>query len=682
MPEVVKIQDAVELVPTSQFPHAKWPFDSFNPVQSRLFELIGKDVNVTVAASTAAGKTVCAEMFMSTVIRTKGKKAIYIAPMKSLAKEKETDWTDPNHHFSDLNIFIATGDFRFTESRIAEMDQADVVVMTPEMLASRCRSDTSTKSQFLKDVGCIVFDESHLLSVPSRGDHIEVALMKLVDISPDMQVVMLSATMPNVDEVCGWVSKITNRDTYYLLSEYRPCPLTIHYETYYDGDSNYDDVEDSKASSALSIIEHYPDDKFIAFVHSKRTGNKLLELCQRHGVQAEFHNADKTYAERSSIENRFIRGTDLRVMIATSTVAWGVNSPARRVVIVGDTCGLSPVPTWDINQMAGRAGRPRYDPRGDVYILVPESKKIQSINRLKKQDLIKSTLLDFVGTAEVPHYKTLAFHIVAEINQGNVKTPEGFREWYHRSLAAFQDHAFDDNVIDSTLSLLESYKAIYLNEDKEYQCTSIGKVASMFYFSPFDVADLKRNFFHLFTKHQEHNEVAVSLALANIDSHRFGICNKIEKEACERFRRNVIELSGPYAADYSICKVGAAYHNAMRGKRDTALSTTTAMIMNDLDRTMQVLMSLDSMSAKWNKSKWFKELAIRIRKGVPAHLAGLCELPNIGVARAQKLVDAGIKTLDDVISVDKITLVGLLGKKLADSTIESIGQLKASEGVQ
>ena len=133
--------------------------------------------------------------------------------------------------------------------------------------------------------------------------------------------------------------------------------------------------------------------------------------------------------------------------------------------------------------------------------MVPETSKNETILRIRKKLPIKSTLLDFVGKADNPHYKTLAFHVVSEIHQGAVKTKEGFREWFRKSLAHYQDQAFNDDVVDRTLDLLSLNRAIWLDkETKEYQCTGIGKVASMFYFSPFDVSDLKKNFDQLFDK--------------------------------------------------------------------------------------------------------------------------------------------------------------------------------------
>jgi helicase len=277
MPKVIKINDNPSLAKTSDYPYAKWSnFTEFNPVQTRLMETYEGDSNIAIAAATSAGKTVCSEMYLAYEIRKRGGKGIYVGPLKALAKEKEQDWTADTHHFHDLNISIATGDHRLTMKRIKEMDESNLVVMTPEMLASRCRNHKSDKSRFLYEVGTVVFDESHLLTVPKRGDHIEVALMKLAEINPDIRIVLLSATMPNVDEICGWTSNLTGRDTYYLESDYRPCPLNIHYETYYDGDKGYWEKEAAKVGTACAICEYYPDDKFLIFYLNLPSGGTIV----------------------------------------------------------------------------------------------------------------------------------------------------------------------------------------------------------------------------------------------------------------------------------------------------------------------------------------------------------------------------------------------------------------------
>ena len=682
MAEVIRISDENNLVPTSKYPYGKWEFDDFNPVQSRLMETFEGSSNVAIAAATSAGKTVCSEMYLAYEIRKRGGKGIYVGPLKALASEKEQDWTDPKHHFSDLNTAIVTGDFRFTGTRISELDKSNLIVMTPEMLASRCRNNKSEKSKFLQDVGTIVFDESHLLTVPNRGDHIEAALMKMVSINPEVRIVLLSATMPNVDEICGWTTKLTGRDTYFLESEYRPCPLSIHYEMYYDGDKAYDAKETSKVQTACQIVNYYKDDKFLIFVHTKRTGQLMLQELDLNGIKSEFHNANLPLAKRRALEDSFKNDPNFRVVVATSTLAWGLNLPARRVIVTGVHRGLTLVENYDIWQEVGRAGRPKYDPRGDAYILVPESDKDVHIARLKTKLPIKSTMLEFVGTPVNPHYKTLAFHVVSEIHHGNVKTKQGFHDWFRKSLAFHQNKTFDDAVIDKTIGLLEQYRAIIVEND-EYKCTAVGKVASMFYYSPFDVSDLRRNFKLVFDQKLEDNDYALAMSLGNVDTNKWAIANRYEKEQMDVFKKKVERMFGENTFLPGAIKYGCVYYNMLKGRKVDVFAALQNGLMVDLERTMQVVNAIDTMSCNWNKPDFFKLLKMRLQYGVEADIVDLVRIPNVGSVRAKRLKDRGITTLQGFLNHSSGDLAKIMkcSSKLAEEAFDGAKQIQLEDSI-
>ena len=1110
MPEVIRISHSERIVPTSDFPYASWSFAEFNPIQSTIVDqkLYETESNIAIAAATSCGKTIMGELFMSHEVRKNHGKALYVGPLKALAKEKENDWTDEKHHFKDLNISICTGDFRLTQKRVDELDQADVIVMTPEMLASRCRNQESEKSHFLSQVGVIVFDESHLLTVPNRGDHIEVALMKMVEINPKIRIVFLSATMPNVDEICRWLSELTKRDTYYLESDYRPCPLHIHYECYYDGEKSYDAVELQKVGTALGIIEHYCDDKFLVFVHSKKAGKKVLEQLRRHKIESDFHNADLALATRLKLENRFRTDPKLRVLVSTSTLAWGCyahgsklllpngslksvesisvgdsllcpvknefkprsvvrvkdfeseisyfvklesgeemvvskdhvffganhrnspdwvgvldlkpgdfvaipsdlglfdktsefnrfwyfigfafgdgclcdvglhadgsrkalldlclgkndphaewlvknfnqefdtqlcsttdsngvehlvtktksvvdmylkylplgrkdgnhdiplelygdqnritnflrgwfdadggmenhsndnwsvglsciskdaiesaralllgfgirssfgkkrmkdtcingrlqkakrkwsyrlrifghhnisvfadkigfthndknrklqdylasidkskstkdllpargllrehlkvnglkgsdlrkicnidlwnscylqdckretiqklldqtniktplnnlmdlpiywsrvkqinqrkiatfreievedphayigngvishncNLPARRVIILGVHRGLTEVENYDIQQMIGRSGRPAYDPQGDAYILIPERTQKETIAKLRKPTKITSQLLAYVGTEDKPHYKTLAFHLVSEIYSGSITTKEGFHDWFKKSLAHHQNHSFDDALIDKVIDQLVNCYAITL-EDGQYKATNIGKIASIFYYSPFDVSDLRRNFKQIFENKLEKDDHAIALALGNVDSYRWGITSRDERENMATFTSLVKHKFGEKFYTESSLKYAYAYHNMLLGKYNVeSFSAIQSTLRADCDRMMQVLKAIDSMSARWGKQDYLKLLQQRLTYGVQEYLLDLCQIPDVGKARAERLWNAGVKTLKDFTQCDSVYL-----SKVMKVTQQAAGEsLNAAKGL-
>jgi helicase len=664
MPPVTKVGDQNELVPTKNFPYAKFPFSHFNPVQSRVFDYYDKDTSALIAANTSAGKTCVSEMFISEEIRNRKGKCIYLVPFRALAQERIEDWTDKNHHFSDLNISICTGDYRLTEKRKAELEKADLIIMTSEMLSSRIRNIDSEKSTFLQAIKVLITDEFHLVQDASRGSHLEVGLMKFTEINPNARLIMLSATMPNVEEIAEWVSYVlTKRDTFLLKSTYRPCPLNVHYEKYPDG-SSYDDNELEKVNLALDIVQYYPEDKFLIFTHTKRTGELMKKSLLSAKIQCEFHNADLTKDKRIKLEKNFKDKSGIRVIVSTSTLSAGINMPARRVIVLGVHRGLEEVSSLDIIQECGRAGRPAYDPIGDAYVLLPEQHFDEQKERVRKPPPIQSRLLDNAAADhQTPKYKNLAFHLVSEIHQGNIKDKDDVHHWFKRSLAYFQSNELDESVVDDTLLLLKRWGAIWEEEGK-YTVTSVGKIASWFYYSPFDVADLKRNFTDLFDGNYQEDDYRLSLALANVDTQRDGIVSRADRDVMLDYARKVQSFMLPEA----VVKTGFAYHQMMQGRVPPVMAGFVRGLQHDFPRMNQVIQTIDGFT-KWNKKDWLRQLYYRVLYGVKGPMAVLCEIPDVGRVRCTKLWNAGLKSIQEV--ADNPGLVhACVGKKdLADKIV-------------
>lgn len=670
MPPLIKVQDQFELVKTAKFPYGKWNFESFNPVQSRIMDFYDKDMNGIISASTSAGKTIVAEQFLSYEIRKKGKKGMFLVPMRALAQEKIDQWMDPEHHFGGLKISICTGDYRITKERSKELDEADLIIMTSEMLSHRSRNFQSEQSNFLKEIGTLVVDESHLLTVPGRGDHLEVGLMKFTDINKDSRIILLSATMPNVEEIAGWVSYgLTKKSTFVLESKFRPVPLNTHYEVYDDKVQGYNAIEKEKINLALDIVEYYPEDKFLIFSHTKKTGELMKKELAKIGISAEFHNAGLDKKSRISLENRFKKEKEPRVIVATSTLAWGINMPARRVIVLGVHRGSDEVESYDILQMVGRSGRLGIDPAGDAYVLIPETHQSTYKTKLKTPSRIESQLLEKLGS----NYKNLAFHLVSEIYQENIQTTDDVHKWYERSLAYFQNKKLQDKIVDDALESLKKCGAIGIDNDKWFART-IGKVSSIFYFSPFDVSDLFFNIKFLFDNKKQDDEYYVSMAIANLDSNRVPIVSKAEKDEMSAYKFKVLSnKTNRFITDGSI-KFGFAYFDLMKGRINPVFASLQRNLQLDFNRISQVIQMLDSLGGKWNAKNWIKNLEAMISYGVPQHLIDLCSIPNIGRVRANKLYDAGIKDKKSLINCDRDKLRKILNMKL-DSIEKMINEV-------
>lgn len=641
---IIHIQESKVLKNTLDFPYAKWDFEQFNPVQTSLLDYYDKDVNGVVAASTSAGKTVCAEMFISYEARFKNKKSIILFPIKALAQEKYDDWTSPNHHFNDLKIKIMTGDHR---ADIKEND-FDILIMTSEMLNSKSRHG---KSNFLKDVGTLVVDESHMISSKGRGDHLEVGLMNFIKNNEQSRIILLSATMPNLDDIANWLLKISNKSCFILNSKYRPCPLKIHYENYDDSMSGYTQLEMEKINKALDIIEAYPNDKFLVFVHTKKSGEILKNELLKIGIKTEFHNANLEKNKRLELENNFKNNPDFKIIIATSTLACGLNLPSRRVIVLGVNRGLELVESADIIQMCGRAGRPKYDSKGDAYVLLPNSNFDKLKSKVSTLEKIRSQLL----ASENNVYKVLSFHLVSEIYNKNVTSLEDVYSWYDRSFCAYQTQDIDEDILETTLKNLKN-RNIISEKSGEFFTTNIGKIASIFYYPPYDVADYKSNL-KLFYNFDFNNDYFLSFILGNIDSNRCNIISKNDKEEISLYKEKILSILNKLSIkcfyNDSSLKTCYCYYNILNSVHSSNLYSISKVLQLDFPRTLEVLKSINSFDLKLFDNDFFDQLRIRIQNGVPLHLVNLCKIKNIGRQRSQKLYDNGIKNVEDFIKTPK-----------------------------
>lgn len=640
---------------TSDFGYAKWDFEYFNPVQSELIDYYDKDINCIVAASTSAGKTVCAEIFLSYDIRKNKKKGVILFPIKALAQEKYDDWTSPSHHFSDLKIRILTGDYR---QNLKNEDDFDILIMTSEMLNSKSRL---SKDNFMKKVGTLVVDESHMIGSPGRGDHLEVGLINFINLNSSSKIVLLSATMPNIDEISGWLKKISKKDCFVLNSNYRPCPLKIHYEPYEDNFSGYNQIEEEKINKCLDVIEYYPKDKFLVFVHTKKTGELLKNALIDAGIDTEFHNAGLEKNRRIELENKFKNDPNFRVIVATSTLACGLNLPSRRVIVVGVNRGLELVENSNIMQMCGRAGRPRYDKKGDAYILLPKTQINVLKNKISKIENVNSQLL----ISQQGSYKVLSFHLVNEIYNKNINTLDDVYNWYEKTLCRFQSFDIDSGVLDSTLKNLKN-KQIISENDGKLSTTNIGKISSIFYYPPFDVADFKNNL-KLYYKFDFEDDYFLSFILANIDTNRSNVISKSEKNIIENYKSKLNSILSNLAIkcfyNDSCLKFAYCYYCLLNGLHNSELSGNIRNIQMDFPRTAEVLKSINSFDLKLFDDDFFEILKIRIQNGVPKHLVDLCRLPNIGRQRSKKLYENKIKNINQLLSTDICKLQEILNLK-------------------
>lgn len=359
-----------DVIPTSDYKLLKYPFSHFNRVQSTLLanNIHRRDVNLVLGTATSSGKTVGAELCMARTL-AKGGKVVYVSPLRALTQEKYEEWSET--FGSDYEIGIMTGDYQLTDARTREVNGSDILCVTSEMLDSRTRKYGSEKSAWIDDVRLVVVDESHIIGT-ARGHAVEAGLMRFTNLNSKARILFMSATMPNVLDFAKWLTVLNGKETEVINSPWRPTPLTWHFPQYLE-QGDYRRNQQAKVQEAVKAVmaPERANEKCLLFVHDKTTGKELVRQLVGEGVVTEFHNADAPKETRKRIESEFKDPLGkIRVLVATSTLAWGVNVPAKNAIIVGTTRGINPVDLADIHQMAGRAGRalpPEY------YIQTPDA---------------------------------------------------------------------------------------------------------------------------------------------------------------------------------------------------------------------------------------------------------------------------------------------------------------------
>lgn len=674
------------MVPSDQFPFKQFVdfsqlFPTFNPVQSDALQFLTSDRNLVLSSPTGSGKTEVAEMFIAEAL-SRQKKALYLVPFKAIGEEKFFGrWAQDRHGFSRLSKILMTGDYQMTEKRKQYLEVAQIIAATSEMLDHRTRHITSEKSKWIYEVGALIVDEAHLLTDGSekgdgRGHKLECALMRFTQINPQARIILLSATMPNVEELSQWLTILTGRETDLYKSTYRPCQLNRHFVKYYDGKNTFA-RRALQMEQCIRLVLQYPQDQFLIFTSTKRWGRDLVSEMKLRRIDAEFHNADKRREELNGIESRF-RSGHTRILLATQTLGAGVNLPARRVLIPHVTFGRNEdVPAYEIHQKEGRAGRLGYDTEGDSYILIPEKEQEHHMLRIEQGEKIISQLRNEIA---------FCFHLLGEIAYGYVSTIEDARGWYRRSLAFQQTQQWPQfPSLEQVFAILVQYKMLFM-QDGVYHLTPLGKVCSMFYLHPIDVKSWYDNFAYLFQSGfrvedaTKANDVLVSLCLASVpsnennfpdvDSIQFTGDTDEEYVSFAEYRTLARNANGHLLVTETGYKMGYLTYCLMNGINTGEINYSVIKgIEHDHERVLQAIQTMDGMVAHWDQEPFFKILNLRLNYKVPARYISLVQLRGVGKVRAHKLYNGGIKNIEEILQ-NPLQVTKLLGKTLGPKTVD------------
>jgi superfamily II RNA helicase len=284
---------SVESYPSENEEMYKEYFDKFSyplhTFQKWAIEGIIEGHHVLACCPTGSGKSLPAE-FSLDFFNSKGKKVIYASPIKSLSNQKFNDF---KQKYPNITIGIVTGDIKINTN-------ADVLVMTTEILLNKLyqiKSDTqincnvSFDMDIENELGCVIFDEIHLINDENRGTVWENSIMML---PKHVQMVGLSATLDNPEKFAHWLetkgetTETENKVVYLTSKKVRAVPL-IHYSFITTNQSIFKLVKDKTVQEEIKSLTNKP------FVIQEHNGNfkeeqyfkinKMLNLFQTKDVR-------------------------------------------------------------------------------------------------------------------------------------------------------------------------------------------------------------------------------------------------------------------------------------------------------------------------------------------------------------------------------------------------------------
>ncbi|VVC95095.1 unnamed protein product [Leptidea sinapis] len=444
-----------------------------NRIQSVVFNTAyNTNENLLICAPTGAGKTNIALLTVvheikqhieNDVIMKNKFKIIYIAPMKALASEMTASF---GKRLQSLGVSVRelTGDMKLTKT---EVQQTQMIVTTPEKWDVVTRKG-ATDTELASIVKLLIIDEVHLLH-GDRGPIVEAIVartLRQVESTQNMiRIVGLSATLPNYVDVARFLRVNPNIGLFYFDSRFRPVPLEQQFIGVKDvggGGMAYlrqmQQMNEICYDKASDMVQK--GHQVMVFVHARnathQTAMVLKELAQKKGHLKYFepedsagflkakksiasspnkqlselfasgfacHHAGMLRSDRNMVEKYFGEGY-IKVLVCTSTLAWGVNLPAHAVIIRGTEIYDQSHGTFvdlsilDVLQIFGRAGRPQFDSSGTGVIITTHDKLSHYLKTMTNQFPIESNFINL-----------LADNLNAEVALGTVTNIDEAVEW-------------------------------------------------------------------------------------------------------------------------------------------------------------------------------------------------------------------------------------------------------------
>jgi len=685
------------------------------PPQARAIEagLFTSQDSMVVAAPTASGKTLIAEMAALGEHFRRSGKVVYLVPLRALAREKYEDFTR-KYAPRGLRVMQSTGDF---DSDEPWLKSADIVISTNEKLDSLIRH----RAEWLKYVSLIIADEIHLLGDTHRGPTLEILLTRMRLLAPRLRVIALSATIPNADEIAHWL------DALLVESDWRPVPLREG--VYFNGAGIFNDgtvkwiseegrsdivdlaldtimesgqalafvgtrksAEASAIKARRSMAPFIEDRDFLLKLSDEITGaspeatrlSKKLAECVLDGVA--FHHAGILYQQRKLIEDAF-RANKIKLIVATTTLAMGLNLPSRRVIIrdwwrYEPGAGIYSIPVIEVKQMSGRAGRPGYDEYGESLIVAR--------NKRDERHLFEKYIKGVPEkiSSHLAEESVLRGHLLSSIAGGFAARRDELLEFLSRTFFAYQmgmDYltAVSENVIE----FLDG-EGMITTEKNYYNATRFGRRVSELYLDPLSAVIIR----DALGEAKEKAPFPLFHMIARTpDMMALSLKKKDRDELLEVFFVHAGSLLlpedelSPTEEVLSELKAASVLMQWILETPEDKILTHFGIGPGDLRSLIELADWLLYSSGEIAKvfemkhiAKLVASLRVRVKYGVRDELLPLVGLKNIGRVRARGLFDAGFRSLKDIraASAKDLALVEHIGMGIAEDIKKQVEKNK------
>jgi len=677
-----------------------------------------KGRNIVLASPTASGKTLIAEICILNNLFNEMGKALYLTPLKALTNEKYEDFKKYDDLIkpdgSKIKVAISTGDY---DSSDPWLNKYDIILTTNEKADSLLRH----KAQWIKDVSTIVVDEIHFLTDPSRGPTLEILLTRLMQINPKMQILALSATIKNVDEVAEWINAVP------VTTDWRPVPLKEG--IYLNGEIKFKDgsiklvkeyFKDPVIDVALNSIKEggqaliFTENRRNAVKLAMKTGlalrklnskkpSKMLEeiafqilstgektslseaLAEAIKKGCGFHHAGLEAAHRKIVEDAFKSGK-IKILTATPTLAAGVNLPARTVIISSYEryelgYGRYPISVLEYKQLCGRAGRPKYDNFGEAVLIA------------KTEDEADYLMKNYITAEPEKLYSKLAIekvlrpHVLAVIASGFAYNKKSLMKFFSKTFFAKQ---YESKAIKTKLNKILSFliKEDLVNAKEDLiEATPFGKRVSELYIDPLSAVIIRNGLFNSAKEVTELSFLHLISSTPDITPKLYPRRKEIEElnsfalTHINEFMVEVPEYSydEEFLAEVKCAKVLLDWINEAS---EEAILKAYNFEPGDLFRLVEAANWL--LYAAYELAKLFNlktfltqlnQLSIRVKYGIKQELIPLASLEGVGRIRARMLFNSGFKTIDDLkkASIMDLIKVPSIGLKLSKKIKEQVG---------